>query len=148
MKDCLLILPITKTFPYSHKLLLFSENNFHLSWVGHAITVHSSQRSMLEYMKDDFDGTSKNGKPNTVLINQLAMYTILSRAKSRYKLQLMNFELEHIKVNTATLQKILKNVKGSIIFLAPPFIKNLLGNSTFYHTCDPRIPTYNISWVI
>ena len=45
--------------------------------LGHAITIHNSNRSTLEYIKDDFDCTRKNGKLNTVPINQGAMYTIL-----------------------------------------------------------------------
>ena len=59
-------------------------------------------------MKGDFDCTSKNGKPNTVPINQGAMYTICSCAKSRDKLKLVNFELGHSKGNTAVLQEILR----------------------------------------
>ena len=59
-------------------------------------------------MKGDFDRTSKNGKPNTLPINQKAVYTVLSHAKSRDELQLINFESEHIKVNNNTLQEILR----------------------------------------
>lgn len=31
----------------------------------HAITMHNFQGSTLEYMKGDFDHTSKSGKPNS-----------------------------------------------------------------------------------
>ena len=59
------------------------------------------QGSTLEYMKGDFDCTSENNKPDAVPINQGAMYTILTHAKSRDKLKLVNFESGHIQVNTA-----------------------------------------------
>ena len=75
--------------------------------MGHAVTGHNSQGSTLEFMKRDFDCTSKNSEPDTVPINQGAMYTILSCAKSRDKVQVVNFELEHIKVNTNASQDIL-----------------------------------------
>ena len=48
--------------------------------------MHNSQGSALEYMKDQFNCRSKIGKPNTVPINQGAMYTRLSCAKSTDKL--------------------------------------------------------------
>ena len=57
-------------------------------------------------MKVNFDRTSKTGKANIVPINQGAAYTALSRAKSRAKLQLLNFNREHIKVNVAALNEI------------------------------------------
>ena len=56
-------------------------------------------------MKGVFDCTCKNGKPNTVLINQRAIYLILSSAKSRDKLKLVNFESDDIKVNNTALQE-------------------------------------------
>ena len=61
------------------------------------LSMHNFQGSTLEYMKGDFDSISKNGKLNTV-----PMHVILSQATRRDKLQLVNFELEHIKVNAAT----------------------------------------------
>ena len=49
--------------------------------------LRNSQSAALEYMNRDFDSTSKNGKPNTVAINQGAMSKILCGAKSRDNLQ-------------------------------------------------------------
>ena len=74
----------------------------------HAITMHNFQGSTLEYMKGDFDSISKNGKLNTVPISQGTMHVILSQATRRDKLQLVNFESEHIKVNSAILQEIFR----------------------------------------
>ena len=53
----------------------------------------NSQGSTFEYMKGNFD-----------------------RAKSRDKLQLVNFESGHIKVNTAALQEILRTRKDTLFF--------------------------------
>ena len=54
-------------------------------------------------MKGDFYRTCKNGKPNTVSINQGTIYLILSSAKGRDKLKLVNFESDDIKVNNTAL---------------------------------------------
>ena len=107
LKHCVPITAITKTFPYSHKrkTITVQRKQFPLK-LAHAITVHNSQGATLEYMKGDFDRTSKTGKPNAVPINPGSMYTILSRAKSRDKLQLVNFEAEHIKVNILALHEL------------------------------------------
>ena len=84
---------ITKTFPYSHKykIVTFQQKRFPRKF-GHAITVHNSQGCTLEYMKGDLDRAYKKIKPNTVPINQGAMYTILSHGESRNKRKFVNFE--------------------------------------------------------
>ena len=100
---------LLKLFPDCHKnkTVIVLQKQFTLK-LRHAITVSNSQDSTLAYMKGDFDCTSKNGKPNTILTNQGTVYTVLSRDKSRDNLMLENFEPEHIKVNTSALQKILR----------------------------------------
>ena len=52
----------------------------------------------LEYMKEDFDYTFKNGKSNIVPSNQGAMYIIFSHAKNRDILQPVCSEAEHFKI--------------------------------------------------
>lgn len=56
----------------------------------------------------DFNCISEDFKPNTIAISQGAMYTILSRTKSRDKVKLVNFEWQYIKLNTAALQETLR----------------------------------------
>ena len=51
---------------------------------------------------------SKQETANTVLINQGAAYTVLSRAKSCAKLYLLNLNHEHIKINIASLSEMRK----------------------------------------
>ena len=66
-------------------------------------------------MKVDFDRTSKTGKANSVPINQGAAYTALSRAKTRSRLLLVNFDREHIKVNAAALNE-MKRMREQAVF--------------------------------
>ena len=88
MEECATITAITKAFPYSHenKTVTAQRKQSPLK-LRHAITARNSQSAALEYMNRDFDSTSKNGKPNTVAINQGAMSKILCGAKSRDNLQ-------------------------------------------------------------
>ena len=76
--------------PTEIKLLLFSEKNFHISW-GMSLVCTIFKDPLLNIL-GSFDCTCKNGKTNTAPIKQGAMYAILSFAKSRDKLQLVNFE--------------------------------------------------------
>lgn len=46
---------------------------------------------------------------------------MLSRAKSTDTLLPVNFEAEHIKINTAALQEILRMIKEALIFWHHPF---------------------------
>lgn len=78
------------------------------TWVGHAVTMQNSQVSTLEFIKGDFNHTSKNGKSNTLPINRGAFYTMHLHAKSRDKLKLAYFVSIRFKVNTAALQEILR----------------------------------------
>ena len=94
MKESVPITAMTKTFPNSHKNKTVTAHRVQIPLkLEHTITMHNSQSSTLEYMKRNFDRRSKNGKLNTVSINQGAIYMILSRFKSRDgELQLVNFE--------------------------------------------------------
>ena len=87
LRDCVPIVSSVKTFPYSHKngTITIQRKQFPLK-LAFAITLHNSQGSTIEYMKVDFDRTSKTGSCNSVPVNQGALYTALSRAKSREKL--------------------------------------------------------------
>ena len=111
MKECVPITAITKIFSYSHK-----NKTVTVQRKQSPLKLGTSLGSTLEYMKRDFDSTSENSKLNTVPVNQGAMYTILPRAKSRDKIQVVNFELDHIKVNTIALQDILRMRKEVYFF--------------------------------
>ena len=70
---------------------------------GHAITVRKCQGSTLNYMKGDLSWStgkkSATGKTYQQPISQGQFYTLLSCAKNRDKVLLLNFDPEQIKVN-------------------------------------------------
>ena len=99
LKECVPIKPISKRFPYkSRGTTIIAERKQFPLILAHAMTIHKSQGSTLEYMRGDLDQTSKNERYRAP-IGQGMLYTLLSRAKSRDKLQLLNFEEKHIKTN-------------------------------------------------
>ena len=77
--------------------------------LSHAIAVHKSQGSTLNYMKSDLSpSTGKKtitGKTYQQPISQGQFDTLLSRAKSRDKFLLLNFDPEQIKVNESALEE-------------------------------------------
>ena len=90
--------------------------------LAHAITIHKSQGDTLDYMKGDLDQTSQSGKGKAP-VNPGQFYTLLSRAKSRDKVQLLNFDVSHIKVNEAALKEIERMRKESKFSWQHPLLK-------------------------
>ena len=95
--------------------------------LGHAITVHKSQGSTLVYMQDDLNqSTGKKtatGKNYQQPISQGQFYTLLSRAKSRDKVLLLNFEPENIKVNESALDEMVRMRNESLFSWQHPLIE-------------------------
>ena len=57
--------------------------------IAHAITIHKSQGSTLEYMIGDLNQTTKTGD-RKVPVKEGQFYTLLSRAKNRDNIKLLN----------------------------------------------------------
>ena len=97
LKDCLPITAITKKFPFKK---------------GHAITVHMSQGSTLNYIKGELSRSTckktATGKTYQQPISQGRFYTLLSHAKRRDKVLLLNFDPEQIKVNESALEEMVR----------------------------------------
>ena len=78
-------------------------------------------------MKGDLDQStgkkSKTGKEYQAPISQGQLYTLLSRAKSRDKVQLLNFHRNHIKVNVPALEEMDRMRQESIFSWQHPLIE-------------------------
>ena len=112
-KECVPITARTKRFPLMKgKSTLIAKRKQILLILGHAIMVHKSQGSTLAYMQDDLNRFTGNkivtGKNYQQPISQCQFYTLLSRAKSRDKVLLLNFEPEDMKANESALEEMVR----------------------------------------
>ena len=115
--------PVTaraKRFPLKKgKSTGITEKNQFPLILRHAITVHKSQGSTLAYMQGDLNRST--GKKTATRKNyqqplsQGQFYTFCSRAKSRDKVLLLNFESEDIKVNESALEML--RMRSESLFL-------------------------------
>ena len=122
-KECVPISAKAKHFPFTKgKTTITAQRKQFPMILAHAITIHKSQGSTLEYMKGDLDQTTQSGK-GTVPVNQGQFYTLLSRAKSRDKVQLLNFKPDHIKVNKPALIEINRMREESLFSWQHPLLK-------------------------
>ena len=130
LKDCVPIRAIVKNFPFTKgKTVITVQRKQFPGILGHAITIHKSQGSTLEYMKGDLDRTTEKKRQNKtkkeylVPIAQGQIYTLLSRAKSRDKFQLLNFKPEYIKVNEAALNEMIRMRKEAVFSWKHPLLE-------------------------
>ena len=86
---------------------------------SHAITAHKSQGSTLDYMQGNLNwSTGKKtavGKSYQQRMSQGQFYILLYCAKSRNKFLLLNFDVDDIKVNESTLEKIVPMIDKSLL---------------------------------
>ena len=130
MKYCVLIIATVKSVPYFHRNRTINVQR-KKPQTCFCFTPHNSQGSTQEYMKADFNRTSKAGKVNTVSVNQGTLLMALSRPKSRAKLQLCNVDCDPIKVNITALHEI-KRLKEHVFFPWQYHIAEDSGNKWFY----------------
>ena len=124
LKECVPINAMPKTFPYSRgKTMITVERTQFPGILAHSITVHKSQGSTLEYMIGDQDRTTKNKGNYKVPIWEGLFYTLLSRGRRRDRIKLLNFEPDHIKVNSSALEEIERMRKEAAFEWMHPVIK-------------------------
>ena len=122
------IQPRTVEFNYCHKNsnITMERKQFPLI-LAEAMTVHKAQGSGFDYMLADLDQTSKSGKKGRAPINPGMVYTLLSRAKCRSQLKLLNFSDRYqIKVNKAALDELRRMRKEAFLSFTHP-IKKMKG---------------------
>ena len=136
-KEWVQINAMTKSFPYTRgKTTVTVQRRQYPGVIAHAITIHKSQGSTLEYMIGNLNRTTSKSSKHKVPIGQGQVYTLLSRAKSRNKIQLLNFEPEHIRVNKDALEEMNRMRKESVFDWQHPLKKT-----------DKNICLFNIrSW--
>ena len=148
LKECVPIKPLSLRFKYNYKRkshITVERKQFPLV-IGHAITIHKSQGSTLEYMKGDLDQTSNNPKYSAP-IGPGMIYTLLSRAKSRDRIHLLNFKEDQIKVNQNAVEEMKRMREESKFSWNHPLkipgkkIKSILDLIEFPNTVyDPYLP--------
>ena len=106
LKHCVPVSVIHKEFQYKNKkgTKIRAERKQFPLVLAHAITIHKSQGSTLEYMTGDMDQTTGKGNRKAP-VSAGMFYTLLSRARSRDKLKILNFKESHIKVSQAVVQE-------------------------------------------
>jgi len=119
------IKPTTVRFPYGKRKAAIEIERMQFPLVlAEAITVHKAQGSGFDYMLADLDQTTKSGKINRAPINPGMVYTLLSRAKCRSHLKLLNFKgRSQIKVNKAALDEIRRMRKDATLSYDHPITK-------------------------
>ena len=133
LKECVLITARTKKFPFKKgKITVIAERKQFPLILGHAITVHRSQESTLNYMKGDLSWSTgrktATGKTYQQPIFQGQFYILLSHAKSRDKVLLLNFDPEQIKVNESALDEMVLMRQESVFSWQHP-LKSFNGTS-------------------
>ena len=127
LKECVPITARAKKFLLKKgKSTVIVERKQFLLILGHAITVHKPRGSTLAYMQGDLNrSTGKKtatGKNFQQLVSHGQFYTLLSSAKSRDQVLLLNFEPENIKVNESALEEMIRMRKESLFSWQHPLI--------------------------
>ena len=80
--------------------------------IAYTITIHKSQGSALEFIVGDLSCATDKG-PIAASVNWGQVYALLSRATSRGKIKLVNFEPKHLKSNHEAKKEIERMSKES-----------------------------------
>ena len=100
--------------------------------LAHAITIHKSQESTVDYTVGDLDCAIDKG-PNAAVVNKSQFQTLLSRVKSCDKVKLLNFDLSHIRCNEHALAEMeqVKHKSNNCLFDWQYPLSILYGNKIY-----------------
>ena len=98
LKQCVAINVKTNSFPLAKKDNVRVERKQFPLVTAHALTIHKAQGSTMEYMTGDMDRTTKTGTRATPIYPG-QFYTLLSRARSRNTVRILNFDENNIVVS-------------------------------------------------
>ena len=98
LKQCVPITVRTNKFPLARSNNVWVERKQFPLVTAHALTIHKSQGSTMQYMTGDMDRTTKTGSRSTPIYPG-QFYTLLSRARSRDTVRILNFNKDNIIVS-------------------------------------------------
>ena len=128
LKECIPIKAMIKPFPYYRgKSRVTVQRKQYPGILAHAITIHKSQGSTLEYMLGDLNRKTGDDSNYKAPVLEGQFYTLLSRAKCRDKIKVINFEERHIKVNKRALEE-MKRMRQESVFEWQHPLQTLKGN--------------------
>ena len=145
LKECVLITARTKKSPFKKgKITFIAERKQFPLILDHAITVHKSQGSILNYMKGDVSrSTGKKtatGKTYQQPISQGQFYTLISHVESCDKVLLLNFDPKKIKVNKSALEEMVRMRQESVFSWQHP-LKSFNG-TTKRRACNAHLTQF------
>ena len=132
LQRCVPIQVKSRKFSYSlhgknkkSNLVLCEHKQFPIVLV-HATTIHKTQGSTTDHMIGDLDTTTKGGKHPCPIMRGL-VYTLLSRARRRGLIQILNFHEDKIKHNKDALKEMERMRRDSPFVYEHP-LQKLHGN--------------------
>ena len=123
LKQCVPITVQTNTFPLAKKDNVRVERKQFPLVTAHALTIHKAQGSTMEYMTGDMDRTTKTGS-RTTPIYPGQFYTLLSRARSRDSVRILNFDEANIVVSELVKAEMERLRRDSVFTWKHPITQN------------------------
>jgi ATP-dependent DNA helicase PIF1 len=137
LKECVPIHAHTNKFRYGGNDLWVERKQFPLV-LAHALTIHKSQGDSLDYLTGDMDRTTKTGRGKTP-VNSGQFYTLLSRARTRDKVKLKNFDKSVIKVSDLVKAEMARMRKDCVFSWKHPLLQ-----MTGTNVCLLNIVSWNL----
>ena len=123
LKQCVAINVKTNSFPLAKKDNVRVERKQFPLVTAHALTIHKAQGSTMEYMTGDMDRTTKTGTRATPIYPG-QFYTLLSRARSRNTVRILNFDETNIVVSDLVKAEMERLRRDCVFSWRHPILQN------------------------